>query len=84
MANSVPVVATHVGEIPSVIEDGVSGLLVSPGDVDALKGGMLFFLESPKAGKEMARVGLEVVRTRYSAENMTGKTEAIYRSLLDN
>jgi len=36
MNHGTPVIASRVGGIPDIVEDGVSGLLVPPGDVDTL------------------------------------------------
>jgi glycosyltransferase involved in cell wall biosynthesis len=50
MALGTPVVATAVGGVPDMIEDGVSGLLVSPGDPSALARAVLdLFADSSKA-----------------------------------
>jgi glycogen(starch) synthase len=47
MHSGVPVVATRTGGIPDVIQDGVSGLLVEPGDVDGLAGAVDRMLADP-------------------------------------
>lgn len=47
MAMQLPVVSTRSGAIPELIEDGVSGLLVPPGDAEALAAAMLRVLADP-------------------------------------
>ena len=40
MASALPVVSTRVSAIPEAVEDGVTGVLVPPGDVEALAGAL--------------------------------------------
>jgi len=47
MAAGLPILATRVGGIPGVIEHGESGLLVAPGDVDAMAGGLATLAADP-------------------------------------
>ncbi|MEK7841306.1 MAG: glycosyltransferase, partial [Deltaproteobacteria bacterium] len=55
MAFSRPVIASRVGGVPEVIEDGVTGLLVSPKDLEQLTERMWRLLCSPEAATEMGR-----------------------------
>ena len=48
LAVGTPVIATRVGGVPEVVEDGVNGLLVPPGDVDALAGAIRRFAAEPE------------------------------------
>jgi glycosyltransferase involved in cell wall biosynthesis len=59
-ARSRPVVASRVGGIPELVEDGRTGLLVAPEDVDALAGAVLRLLEDPSTSAEMGRRGREL------------------------
>src|SRR5205823_4213277 len=56
-AAEVPVVATAVGGTPEVIEDGVSGYLVPPGDADVLAARILDALANEERRLEMGRQG---------------------------
>ncbi len=47
MAAGLPVIASEIGQIPEVIEDGVNGLLVTPGDGAALANALEFLWRSP-------------------------------------
>jgi glycosyltransferase involved in cell wall biosynthesis len=53
MAASLPVVTTRVGAIPEMIEDGVTGLLVAPGDRDGLRDALERLLQSPEMRVQM-------------------------------
>ncbi|HZG89359.1 MAG TPA: glycosyltransferase family 4 protein [Pseudonocardia sp.] len=52
-----PVVATAVGDIPKVVQDGVSGLLVPPGDAPALAAALVELLTDPDRAEAMGRAG---------------------------
>src|SRR5213076_2422257 len=65
-AARVPVVATAVGGTPEVVEDGVSGYLVPPGDPDALAGRIRDELASDERRREMGRRGRECVRQHFT------------------
>lgn len=55
MATSIPVIGSRVGGIPELIEDGVTGFLVSPGDEMLLSDKLRWILEHPVESREMGR-----------------------------
>lgn len=75
-------VATRVGGIPEVVEDGVSGLLVPPGDTEAAREAVGRLLADENLCKEMGRRGAELIRQRFSEESITSQLDELYRGLL--
>ena len=82
MINEIPVVASAVGDIPSVVENEVTGYLVRPGDVEGIEKAMIRLIEDPMKTKEMTKKGYRVVSERFTAERMARENEEVYRSLL--
>jgi len=82
MACAVPVVATRVGGTPEVVADGRTGLLVPPGDPDALAGALIRLLRSPEEARVMGKEGREAALERFSTEAMVARTWALYETLL--
>ena len=79
MACGAPVVASRAGALPEVMETGGGGLLVAPGDPDALAKGIATLLEQPEA---RARLGAEArarVIAAYSWPRIAERTAALYR-----
>ncbi len=74
-----PCVATDVGGIPEVVEDGVSGLLVAPGDASALARGLELLIADPARRSAMGAVAQRTARERFSAEVIVPRYEAVYR-----
>ena len=64
-----PVVASAIGGIPELVEDGISGLLVSPGDPRALAAGLQRMLECNRTLSDMGRAGRECVEGAYNGES---------------
>ncbi len=82
MASHKPVVATKVGAIPSVIEHGLSGLLVQPGDVGALAHAINDFLSDASKAKRLANSAFETVKKRFSSKIMAEKYVELYQDVL--
>jgi len=80
MALARPVVASAVGGIPDLIDDGVTGLLVPPSDAEALATAVTRLLTDRALA---ARLGEAAARAaeRFSFERVVTETEALYRSL---
>ncbi|HEX2835397.1 MAG TPA: glycosyltransferase [Thermoanaerobaculia bacterium] len=66
MASGRAVVSTTIAGIPELVEHGVSGLLVPPGDAAALAGALRELIEDPQRARQMGRRGQEKVRTDFS------------------
>jgi glycosyltransferase involved in cell wall biosynthesis len=82
MAASLPVVATAVGAVPEMVEDGSEGLVVSPGDPAALTAALERLAWSADLRKEMGARGRRKAGQAYSVDKATGKLENLYERLL--
>ncbi len=78
MALSRPVVASNVGGIPEMIEDGVTGLLVPPRDADALAAAIVKLLKNHPLADTLGRAGHDMVHDRFCIELMVGAIASIY------
>ncbi len=78
-----PIVATHVGGIPEIVEDGVDGVLVPPADSKALADAIVRLLDDPERRRLMASAGRERVRDRFSFEKMIRAYEQFYERLVE-
>ena len=67
MASGLPVVASAVDGIPELVRDGETGLLVPPGDPEALAGAILALLADPARSRRMGEAGRQLVATRHDA-----------------
>ncbi|MEK6406921.1 MAG: glycosyltransferase [Acidobacteriota bacterium] len=76
-----PVVATQVGGIPEIVDDGVDGVLVPPADSVALADAIVDLLNDEDRRNSMAGAGREKVVSRFRFENMVRGYEAIYLKL---
>jgi L-malate glycosyltransferase len=83
MAAGAPVVSTRVGGTPEAVEDGVTGLLVPPGDAGALARAINRLLSDPDLAARLGQSGREFVRRRFSMDAMVRATERLYHTLLE-
>jgi len=81
MSYGIPAIASRVGGIPDIIEDGVSGLLVPPADPPALANAIERIARDPAYAKRLADAGRERLRTHFSWDVITAKWDAVYRSV---
>lgn len=82
MAAGRPVVATAVGGVPSVIQDGHNGRLVAAGSPQALAKVIAEVLANPEQAERMGQAAAETVVEEYGLEPMIRRFEDIYRRLL--
>ncbi len=78
MAAGVPVIATGVGGIPDLIENGKSGMLVPPKDPNALAQALLAFLARPERGRTLARKAGERLENDFRLDAMIARTQSLY------
>ena len=82
MASGLPILATSVGEVPSLIRDQQTGLLVPPNDVQSLSQAMTTLLTDPALRHRLAAQAKQLVETEFSAHTMTQHYRSVYQSVL--
>jgi glycosyltransferase involved in cell wall biosynthesis len=82
MSNMLPVIASNVGGIPEIIENGKDGLLVPPENPEALAKAIKQLLDDVKMRKELAKNAYKKVKEKYSMETYTKKLLNLYKSLI--
>ena len=82
MAMEKPVVATRVGGIPDLIDQGINGLLVRPGNVKELAEALEEVLSDRKFARQMGREGRKRIKGQFSADAMVQSIDRVYRELL--
>ncbi len=84
MACKVPAIATCVGGVPELIDDGVTGLLYPVGEVDAMAAGALSLLNDPPRLKAMGEAARKDAQKRFCANLVVPKYVRFYEQVLGN
>jgi glycosyltransferase involved in cell wall biosynthesis len=77
-----PVVATRVGGVPDVVDEGETGFLVRPHDTHALAERLEILARDPERRRAMGQLGRERTLQRYAVERLVDDVDALYRELL--
>ena len=79
-----PVVATRVGGVPDVVEEGEDGFLVEPGATEELAERLAQLAADPELRERMGRAGRDRVLPRYAVPRLVDDVDRLYLSLLQD
>ena len=82
MASRLPLVATAVGEVPTVIQDGRTGVLVPAADAELLAAAIVELLGDPQKRKRLGSAASQLVEDEFSAEQMTDDYLRVYENAI--
>jgi glycosyltransferase involved in cell wall biosynthesis len=81
LASGLPVVGTAIGGIPDLVEHGTNGLLVQPGDVNALAGAIRYLADDPELRREMAERNRAKAETSLEWAHVTRRYLSTYEAI---
>lgn len=82
MAAGRPVVATRYASLPEVVDDGVTGILVPPGGVEAMRAAFVELADNEPLRASMGQAGIRRARQTFGLRRMALETRAIYHEVL--
>jgi len=82
MRAGLPVISSDVGGVRESVEDGVTGLLVPAGDVDAMRDGLLNLIRRPELRREYGEAGRDRYERDFTLNKMLTKTAGVYGELM--
>jgi glycosyltransferase involved in cell wall biosynthesis len=82
MASRLPLVATAVGEVPTVIQDGRTGVLVPAEDPELLAAAIIELLRDPAKRERLGSAARQLVEDEFSAERMTADYLRVYEDAI--
>ncbi|HXU08155.1 MAG TPA: glycosyltransferase, partial [Blastocatellia bacterium] len=83
MACEVPVIATRVGGIPELVEDGGCGYLFDVGDVDGMAAAALRVINDDGERERLGTRGRQIAVSRFRVENIIPQYEDLYRRVVN-
>ena len=81
MSHALPVVATEVGGVPELVDNGRTGLLVPPEDPAALAEALRRILDDPDRATEMGREGAKTIVESFNATTSAAQLEKLFRAI---
>ncbi|MCX7887602.1 MAG: glycosyltransferase family 4 protein, partial [Verrucomicrobiae bacterium] len=84
MVSGMPVVATAVGGVPSLVEHGRTGILVPPEDPVRLAEAILDLLENPDKRAALGRAAQAVARVRHRPDTVAQQTVFAYKEIVED
>lgn len=84
MSQGTPVITTNIGGQAELVENGVNGLLVKPGDPGDLAEKISNILDNPELGREMGERGRKIVEENHTPEKHLKRLIEIYESVIRN
>jgi glycosyltransferase involved in cell wall biosynthesis len=82
-ASGLPVVATSVGGTPELIEDGITGILIEPRNVEQIAEAVLRVLDSPETARRIGQAGAERMRKHFSLDACVEVHARMYNAVLN-
>lgn len=82
MAASKPIIATNVGGIPEVIENGINGILIPPDNSEAMAEAVLELLKDEEKSKKLGMMARKRFENNFTLPMMVRKYEELYESFL--
>lgn len=82
MAMQKPVIATNIGGIPEIVDDGITGILIPPKDPKAIARAVVGLLNDRELKTVMGRQGAQKVRSYFSLINAIDQLQNVYATLL--
>lgn len=82
MGRRIPLIATAVGGLPDMVADRTSGLLVPPGDPDALAKAVRFLIDHPEERRRIGEAGRASVEARFSMDGRMKRVKGLYERLM--
>lgn len=73
MSSNTAVISTTVGGIPDLIKSGINGILVNPGDIEALKNAILYYLDDEERMIDFAQKALDHVKKNNTIDAVIDK-----------
>ncbi len=84
MASGLPIVATNIGGIPEVVQDGMNGFLVPPRDSHALATRIIELLKDKEKVEKMGAVGRGIFKQKFTSQTMVQEIERLYEEAIQN
>lgn len=81
MAAALPVIATTVGAVPEMIEDGETGFLIAPRDSEGLADRLARLFRDPALGRKIGQQAQNHARATWDADVLAERTVALYQKL---
>ncbi len=84
MASGLPVVASSIGQLETLVEPGMTGLLVEPGSPESLASALELLANDPRSSRRMGRKAQRRALRRYSWEGVARRIEGVFEQLIEN
>ncbi len=84
MACETPAIATRVGGVPELIDDGINGLLFPVGDVDAMAAAAISILRDPERHQAMRKAARKTAQDRFCSTRILPRYVEFYESLVND
>ena len=83
LQQGIPVIAARIGGIPEIIEDGTNGMLVTPGDEDALRQALDLFIQDSSLREHLQQGAQSCLDDRFTLKSFSPKIRALVCKLCD-
>jgi glycosyltransferase involved in cell wall biosynthesis len=83
MACEVPCIGTNVGGVPEVISDGINGFLCEVGDIEGFSTKAISLLSDIDMHQQFSTRAVEIVKTKFNADQILEQYEQLYFNLLN-
>lgn len=83
MSHGLPIIASRIGGLPEVVEDGVNGLLFAPGNAEDLSRKILLLWENPDLCRQMGLAGYKMAKREFNEDIYQKRLSSVFRKAIE-